>query len=259
MSSVLLPIQWGGLAQGYCFSGWNQLGLDISNAQKAVLASGMSFFNYGDTQPVPEYQGYPWLYTVDMRWYRYTGQWISPNPFGPGRHLWEEFNSESDVWSFDGGDGTDPSTSPPTPNKGAMWMVDHGYDGRSPMGVGSVPGATVPLSIVSGTDAGNAEHTLTEAEGAVGQHTHAFGITNAGGDDAFFAKSGVNTVANYTGFYITGNGPNLVLSETTADLFTLPSGLGGTGVTAPTPFKIIHPVRGMYCIVRTSRINYTVP
>ena len=66
--------------QAYCFTTWQQFLVDISNAQKAVLQAGMAFYNFGDTQPAPEYQGYPWLYSVDMRWYRLHGVWSQPNP-----------------------------------------------------------------------------------------------------------------------------------------------------------------------------------
>jgi hypothetical protein len=83
-------------------------------------------------------------------------------------------------------------------------------------------------------------------------------LTNTGNDDAFFRKLGApNTVPAYTGYYITGSNGNVEQSKTTADLYTLPAGIDGAGVT-PTPLSLIQPSRAVYFIRRTSRIYYAI-
>ena len=107
-----------------------------------------AFYNYGPDKPAPEFQIYPWLRTVDMRWYFFNGVWQTPNStWLPGNHRWEEFAAEADIWSFDGGDGSNPAINPPTAISGAMWELDTNYNGRSPMSPGiiasSVPAKTL--------------------------------------------------------------------------------------------------------------------
>lgn len=256
MSSVLLPVQWGGLPQGYCFSGWNQLGLDLSNAQKAVLASGMSFFNYGDTQPVPEYQGYPWLYTVDMRWYRYTGVWQSPNLADANErriYMGALTGGAGTLEEYDGG-----KAGAITPTTGPMWTTDSDFVGRVPIGAGLIPGTTTPaITTAVGDPTGGSEHTLTEAEGAVGVHTHGFGKYLSGA--AGFNYTGINTVPSYTGAVVQGISGSTTGSDTACNMYTFPSGLTAAGVPSPTPFQVIQPSRAVYIIKRTARQFYTVP
>lgn len=272
MSNILLPILPGQLADGFCFVSWQQVLNDFSNAQQALLVNGRSFYNYGDTKPAPEYQAYPWLRSIDMRWYRFDGVWISNNWRLENEHHWEEFGAESDVWSWDGGDGTDPRATiggaanpayvPPTDRSGAMWMVDHNYDGRSPMSPGAIPttDATASKTLTPEENYGDGWHRLTEAQGAVGAHQHFYGVADPTASAAAFAKApgAAVTVPAYSARYIGGNAA-LPLSETTADMQTLPSGVGGAGNTNPDPTSIVHPVRGMFCLIRTARKYYVVP
>ena len=141
---------------------------------------------------------------------------------------------------------------------GPSWEIDTQFEGRVPIGVGTIPGTTTPVITTVVEDAvGNGEHTLTEAEGATGVHTHAFGVSHAGNDDAYFARLGTNIVPSYTGYYITGSNGNIVAAQTSADLFTLPSGTGGSGVT-PTPFSVVQPSVAVYVIMPTIRQFYKV-
>lgn len=228
----------------------------MANNMQALLPGGLAFYNYGDTQPAPEYQAYPWLRSTDMRWYRFTGIWISPHPMTAGEHRWEEFAAVANIWSFDGGDGSDPSVTPPGPSSGAMWEEDTAYRGRSPMGPGSVPGLTTPYTLAPETDYGSGEHTLTEAEGATGLHVHGLGHAQTGNNDGYFLRQGQIAVAAWNGYGVIGSGSSEVIAALTdVNLFTWPTGATAAGVTS-TPFGIVHPVRGMYCIKRTARQNY---
>src|SRR5512146_583800 len=239
MANILLPILAGQMPQGFCFTNWQNLLNTISNAQNAVLPGGM-FYNYGDMKPVPEYEAYPWLRTIDMRWYQYDGDWITPvNYDASERRLY--VGTLAALNTYDGGD-----TGTASDRSGPMWEEDTDFKDRLAMGVGTTlanPGDT----------GGEAEHTLTEAEGGVGTHTHAFGLSNPASDDAYFSRPGTSTVQGYTGYYITGSGPNIVAGQTTADLFTLPSGSDGKGAAAPTPFPLIPPVVGVYFVKWTGR------
>lgn len=258
MGNLLLPLLPSNLQTPYCFTSWQSTLNDFANATKAVLP-GSTFFNTGSTKPAPEFQGYYWLYEPTMTWYRYDGQWISPNPNLTGVHRWEEFAQESDVWSYDGGDGTDPSVNPPGNRTGAMWKVDHNYDGRCPMSPGSIPGLTVPQTLLPATNAGAAETVLVPANI---DHWHGVGTDGApGGNDPPIMISRAWGVSPTTFTQRLQDSPG---TGTWGDGGLFSSGtMGSTGpianTTAATPFPIIPPVRGMYCIVRTARVNYVIP
>lgn len=238
MANILLPILPGTLPQGYCFTSWQQTLVDFSNHQQAVLANGMAFYNYGSTAPAPEFQIYPWLNTNDMRWYRFSGQWITNHEFLPGRHTWEEFVTEADIWSFDGGDGSDPSTSPPTATAGAMWQLDTAYDGRSPMSPGVIVGSNPAKTLGYGEDFGEGAHLQDREE--VGPHVHPLTprdqMEDTGG-------------GNIDGITVSGTGPSIG---------TLSAGQN-TYASTQQAMNVTHPVRGMCCIVRTGRIYRTAP
>jgi len=66
------------------------------------------------------------------------GQWVSTNPVEPLTSYRALFvGIEADVWSYDGGDGSDPSVSTPTPSTGAMWEVDADFTDMVLGGAGS--------------------------------------------------------------------------------------------------------------------------
>lgn len=244
MSNILLPIIPGTLPENVCFSSWQAM-LNLFASYMQAQLPGETFFNYGDTKPAPELEAYPWLRTTDGRWYSFDGDWISPmNHDANERRLF--VGTTGELQTYDGGDAGAPSD-----RSGPSWEVDTAWADRTPIGVGTV--------VVNPEDnAGTANHTLTEAEGAVGVHTHAYGIADLASDDAVFATSGQSNVAGYTGHYVFGGGAPLNPAETTANLFTLPSGTGGTGVPTPTAFSLIQPVRGVYVIKPTARLYYKV-
>ena len=248
MSNLLLPILAGTLGQGECPTTLQGILNLFANNLQAVLANGRSFYNYGPDKPAPEFQPYPWLRTTDGRWYQFSGVWRAPNNYNLSERRWWA-GIESDLVNYDGG-----GAGAVTPTTGPMWIIDHDFDGRSPMGPGAVAGKGSDLAVSE--NYGAAQHTLTDAEGGVGSHTHAFGLTNPGNDDAFFNRPGTSPVTAYTGYYITGSNGNSVASQTTADLFTSPAN-NGAGVTAAA-FSIVHPVRGLFVIKPSGRQYFTV-
>jgi len=253
MANILLPLLPGTLPTGYCFTDWQQTLNDFANNMQAVLANGRSYYNIGDTKPAPEFQAFPWLRTTDGRWYVFSGVWRSPNNYdGNERRLW--VGDLTQLVTYDGG-----SAGTVSPTTGPMWVTDDQYIGRVPMGPGNIPGTTGPKTLAVGEQYGQGEYTLTEQNGGVGSHRHTFGLTNSGGDDAYFSHLGApNTVPSYQGFYITGSNGNILSNLTTADLQTLPSGTDGQGNT-PTPFSIVPPVVGTYIIKPSGRTFFAIP
>lgn len=239
MANLLLPIQAGTLPQGYCFVSWQQTLLDFADNMSAVLENGRSYYNYGDTAPAPEFQIYPWLNSNDMRWYRFSGQWITNHEFLPGRHTWEEFATEAEIWGFDGGDGSNPSTSPPTTTAGAMWELDTAYNGRSPMSPGVIVNSNPAKTLGYGEDFGEGAHLQTVEE--VGPHVHLINPSQMVASPSSGAAQGI--LFGGTGDILT---PLTIAQNTYA-------------AAGQQRGNVVHPVRGMACIVRTARLYRTAP
>lgn len=164
------------LRRGFCPkpATWQQLANDIIGGTQAVLLldTGSFLYNYGASTPAAENRVFPWLNTTDGRWYTFqSGLWTSPYAPAAGpnglRWIWtgENNGAAGGLWRFDGGDGSDPSTSPPTSVSGSFWEVDSVFEGRAPFGVGPVPGTTNPaLTLALGSNGGEGQHQLIAAE-----------------------------------------------------------------------------------------------
>ena len=224
MSSILLPIQPGTLPPNYCPPNWQQALNDFAENMNAILAAGMAFYNYGNTVPDPAYNAYPWLRTTDMRWYRFSGKWKSPNPEQSpyARRLFA--GSTTDLQTYDGGDTGAQSTE-----SGPMWEVDTDFAGYSPMGPGAIPNSNPAKTLAQGEAYGEGAHTMTQQELAA--HRHETTLSGGGNDGSALVWTAVT--------------PNSVE-------LTYPS----TTVGESEPMPVIHPVRGIYVIKRTIREVY---
>lgn len=247
MANLLLPILAGTLGQGECPTTLQGILNLFANNMQAVLANGRSFYNYGPDKPAPEFQPYPWLRTTDGRWYQFSGVWRTPNNYNLSERRWWA-GLESDLINYDGG-----SAGAVTPTTGPMWVVDHDFDGRSPMGPGAVAGKSSALTV--NEDYGAAQHTLTEAEGAVGAHVHDYGLYVGGTGAGFAGQTGTVTTTPYTSLFI-GESSAASATPTTANMITLAAN-NGAGVTSAA-FSVVHPVRGLFCIKPSGRQYYTV-
>lgn len=260
--------------QGFCPSTYQELSDQIINGTQVtfLIDTGNFLYNYGSTTPAPENRIFPWLYTPNGRWYTFQfGIWTSPvdqaECVSDFCKLWTPpaGTLESALWSMDEGDGTDPSVpGNVTLVTGAMWKVNHSLDGRVPLGAGTIPnsgGAIVGAGQSSDSLGGTGEyaHQLTDAEGAVGQHTHPYGVNDPTSDDGFFSSlsSMLPTNGPYQAHFITGSGHGLSMAETLYNFQTLPSG-NGAGVTA-TNHNNMQPYLGVYFITHTARRFYTLP
>jgi hypothetical protein len=134
----------------------------------------VSSVNFGPTVPAVEKQNLPWIRNdgTSIRIYTWNGKlWVSPNQIAPQsleRRLW--IGTESASWSYDGGDGTDPrnAATAPTDISGAMWRVDHDWDWKFPVGVGTNPFTNTIFAL---NDTGGAEthaHTIPSVGGFFG-------------------------------------------------------------------------------------------
>lgn len=243
---------------------YQQLANDIIGGTRAtlLLVEGSFVFNYGSTTPSEDNRVFPWFNTIYRRWYDFgEGYWLSPylTSAGPNgfRTLWvgNVDGTPGGLWAIDEGDGIDPAIDIPTNKTGSFWAVDAAYEGRTPVGPGNVPGSSPNIAITVGSTLGEARHLLLSTEGAAVAHSHLFGITVPGNDDAYFRHLAAPVAADpYTGYFITGDGANDLQPETTADLETL-----ANTVTAPVAHDNIQPSIGTWFIKRTARAYFRLP
>lgn len=174
MNNAVIQFSFAGLPASYCFTGFDRFALDITAGLQGYLPGTYSTIVRSATEPVAADRDKVWFQvnadgasTGKQFTYAY-GKWVMLNPRrNPDERVWFE-GSESDAWSYDGGDGTDPSTNPPTATSGAMWEPDHEYDFRFPLGAGTSP---KPTTVSVGDTGGNEEIVQTAAQVAKHQHT----------------------------------------------------------------------------------------
>lgn len=176
-----------------------------------------------------------------------SGTWNWENPraaLGDERMLW--VGPETDLWSYDGGDGSNPATVTPHDAVGAMWEVDTGPAGRFLAAVGDVPGSD-PVAVVT-ADA-NVTNTsagimLTAAQMAI--HTHPLSADSGieDGDEIKVVDSGGGAD---TGLLIgaSGNASTNLASNANDP---------GSGTQEAVP--IVPPGYGFYVARRTARTHY---
>lgn len=239
MATILLPILPGELPPGYCFSTWQQTLVDFADNMSASLEAGMAFYNFGSSVPAPEFQGYPWLRSTDMRWYRYDGNWIAPVNYDLNeRRLFT--GSLVDLQTYDGGD-----TGVPSDRSGPMWEEDTAFRGRSPMGPGLISGSdpASPKTLALSESYGEGSHVLTEPELPTVSPVVDFAPATKPNFTGYVALSGISTVDAGT-----SSGPIA---------YALPGitspGLVVTPFGSDDPHQTVHPVFGIFIIKWTGR------
>jgi hypothetical protein len=188
---------------------------------------GNSFYNYGSTLPTVNNRIFPWFNTNDGRWYYFaSGAWLSPYMGGalsdPGFHiLWTGL--EADLVTKDGGEA-----GPITPTTGAFWVVDHSFDGLSPMGpIASLAGTPFPVGTVAG-----GQQTLTVAN---------------------LPPFRLDVTIPYT-LVGTKNASDQQAPTVTGGVTTLVNAAGPSAAMTASPFTVIGPVKSTFVIQRTARI-----
>lgn len=218
-----------------CYTGpnWAQdLNNDIINGATFQLLTTptASFYNFGDSTPLPDNRQWPWLRTVAGApddWYVYAkGAWLSlykAVPAGPNGIRWEWEDTEANLVTFDGGEA-----GVATEISGPFWEVDHNYDGRSSMGPGAIPTSNPAKTLALGEAFGEGAHALTVAELAAHHHDIDIPQENVAGENPAFGNILAATASQFT-------------TKTTKDT--------GSGDAHNT----VHPVRGAFKIKRTIR------
>lgn len=172
MNDALITFSFAGLPASYCFTTPERFALDIAAGLQGYLPGTYSTIIRSETEPVATDRDKVWVQVnadgAITRIFTYAyGEWVAPNPRRDANERVWWTGSESDAWSYDGGDGTDPTSNPPTATTGAMWMRDADYNARFPIQAGTLPSGTV---LTPGDNGGEEEHVLTEAE--LPSHTH---------------------------------------------------------------------------------------
>lgn len=174
MPDALITFSFAGLPQGYCYTTPERFALDIAAGLQGYLPGAYSTIVKSSTEPIATDRDKVW-YQINAdgastgRQFTYAyGKWVMQNPAeasGDARVWWT--GSESDAWSYDGGDGTDPASNAPTPTTGAMWVRDTDYDFRFPLAAGTSP---KPTTVSPGDTGGEEDHVLISNEVAKHQH-----------------------------------------------------------------------------------------
>lgn len=244
--TILIDAQAGTLPEGFCPKGPTAL-QDLYNQFVAStqwsLAVGIRFVNFGDTEPTPDFRIYPWFKTISGypdKWYVYIGAWLSlhPIPAGPSGFRCGWVGTEPDLQTYDEGE-----IAVTTLTTGPFWEVDHDFDGRSPMGPGTIPDANPAKALSVGEDYGKG----AELAGAdtVAPHTHPFS-----GDPAILtATGGLKTVIPGVG----GAGVQIGLTGTAQPDITISP---NTFTASQEALSVIHPIRGLFQIKRSIRKYY---
>lgn len=297
----------------YCPPTWQQAVQDIINNSTFAVTQPNAQVFMSNTKPSQTQNGTFWIETVGappftgispgnstpIAYWSYDtplASWVWPNPFAPStsfRALW--YGSEASVWSFDGGDGTNPNvnepyTNPPVANPsyvaptattGAMWMVDHTFDAKFVLTPGILPGppsGTGYIPTPSLTDWGNTGgeqfHLLTNLETA--PHIHTYTPVGAGGTSppgtqwqaGLASTTGTGGVQNQEIVVGTGPGGGFALMDA-AGKTSGPSGpmigdplAGYTMSVAANPYATAQYHNNMppwitcFVIMRTSRTYY---
>lgn len=195
----------------------------------AELTGSASTFSFGSSTPAPEDQDKPWFRTntdgSPDRWYVFAnGAWLSRHPMEPGSVIMYQ-GTEASIETFDGGEaGVVTATS------GPMWAKVADFNGRFPIGPGTLPSG---LLIAIGDTGGLEEVTLGIPE--LPSHTHDVKQFRApvqqgsGSSPLFHTNLGAGSLESIT------------VSEATGD---------------SEAHNNIPPFKSIWFIVKTARLNY---
>lgn len=232
-----LPIIPPTVPEGFCNqlsgSDWVQklANLIVGQAVAQFDGSGFTVVLNQSTQPGSEDIDKLWRDTDTGLIYEYSdGAWVTPHPFAPGGAERRWFaGTLTELQTYDGGSAGAVRT-----NSGPMWEEDTDFQGKSPMHPGfasSTVTVTVNNNFGEGAHAIAANELPAHAHDVPGYAAHV--PTSSGGDPRYVMGGPIG-------------GSNI----------TDPVGATDVNSTTATAMNIVHPVRGLYCIKRTARVNY---
>ncbi len=159
---INIPLFPPSLPPGYCFTSWQQLLIDFFTGAVGVFPGNIGTgFNFGNGVPSVNNQSLPWIRTdvnnaLEGTYSFAFGKWVRPYRVPPGpndeRLIWG--GSLTDLYNYDGGDGTDPTITPPTNITGSFWQADTVFACRMPIGAGTLP---LSLGVINPGDLGGLE------------------------------------------------------------------------------------------------------
>lgn len=202
---------------------------------------------------VPRYPGYVFV------WHATLGHWVSRHYIADSdksRRIYVGLST--DIATYDGGD-----SGALGPASGPMWERDVLFDGRVPIGVGTIPTSSPAASVAAALDttdslgnSGEYKHALTPDE--MKSHFHGVGTDGepGGGDPPVMLRRDW-TVANA----ITTRREDIGGTETWADGAPIATGLMGTTDPLSTgnasdAHNTMPPWIGVFMLKRTSRQFY---
>lgn len=234
-------------ADGYCPPSVQQFANDLQSGSRLSSSISLDKVILSDTPPTDHTKlwfktlgGAPFPFPAIplYSWHTSLAAWVAAHYRLPGQHTWEDFDTAADIDTYDGG-----ATGVVSPTGGPFWVIDPAYDGRSPMSPGVIPTANPAKTLGYKEDFGEGAHTQTGEE--TGPHTHPLD-----GDAQIKNNGALKTVIPGSG----GAGIQIGLTGTAqpTDITVAPN----TYVATQQAMPIIHPVRGMSCIMRTGRLYY---
>ena len=297
--SIPVNLSFGQLPTGYCMNSFAQLATDILSLMSGSLPGTFTGVVQGPDKPQVSDQDKAWIKTdasgnpIGLYFFS-NGSWVWPNPISPGDQCIRPFltnsaNTPADVFSYDGGDGTDPAVTLPTPYSGAMWTIVGRtvatplgtMQGSTPIGVGTVTNADTTTKVITeGQVGGEAAHALIPAEL---WHQHAIGKWNPSGWAGASSSGRVpllvveNGAANlsatpgtllqtpHTDYFdnaasanVAGEAGTVFVSDVPVPVTTVvnSSQPGGAPQYAAVSHNTLPPFVAVYWIQRTSRVYY---
>lgn len=238
MSEVTYQVDAGTLPQGSCPSTYQELADLLASIYSVTVSTNNTGIYVSATKPADTTLVWKQLDASTLRPVRdyifVGGLWLSRHTIESGEIvLWR--GSIANLWSFDGGDGTDPDNpaTAPTPISGAMWREVTELRARMPLGVGTLPSGT---AVAVGDTGGEEKHTLVLSELP---NPLAPLVVETSGDASPVSQSRL-TAGNANQTY-------------GAQSFPIPNVGGGNG------HQNLPPYLGIYFIERTNRQYYVVP
>lgn len=252
---MILPVQFIGptFPDGYCPANIQQYSNDYTAGLQLSSTFTLDTIVVSDTAPADTTKlwfktlnGAPFSLPTPLplyKWHQVLATWVAAHRDPEGWNSWQVVETEADIWSLEGGDGSNPATTPPTATTGSFWQLDPRLSGRSPMSPGAIPSANPAKTLGYKEAFGEGAHLMTAQE--IGPHTHPLNADASikNGDNIKVVTSGSGTA----GLLIGASG-----SATTPDL----SVQNPTYTAGQQSMPVVHPVYGMACLIRTARLYY---
>lgn len=267
--SANITITADALPEGYCYKADpNDFLQDIAALLHGTMPVGYSGFLFGsdtpDTNGNPDNQDKPWIRTLEDGSFDgvytfgtpngSTGMWVRPHPSPPNgneRRIW--VGTESSLWAYDGGNGENPATDPPTETTGAMWVVDTAFAFKFPLGAGT--NATAYGGVNSVVQVGG----VADGAGVAGAEKVALTSAQIAGHTHEISNAEINGFPSGTSWesYKSCNG-NLIDGVTHSGVKMVTTSAGGDADGNATTHNNMPPYLGVYFIKRSARKYITV-